>query len=87
MMIRSLCQEVFNGRHSTEIFKEYGKWLMWITDIFLPICESEHGDLLFLPFEGTILDQPYMSMNVVKYIQSQYRKFLNDQMTKLKYKK
>jgi hypothetical protein len=32
---------------------------MYITDIYLPICNSDSGDFRELPFLGGILDQPY----------------------------
>jgi hypothetical protein len=36
-----------------------------------------------MPFGGCTLDQPYMSMQVLKLIQLNYRKHLNDQMKKM----
>lgn len=63
----------------------------YITDIYLPCADSESGDLRFLPFEGCTLDQPYMSMNVVKLIQLNYRinakRRLDEQMKSTKGKR
>lgn len=51
--------------------------------MFLPICDSETGDFRVMPFGGTVLDQPYMSMQVVKIIQLNYRKHLNEKVKKI----
>ena len=53
---------------------------MYITDIFMPICDSDTGDFRMLPFPGGILDQPYMTMQVLKVIQVEYRKNLKEKM-------
>ena len=73
---------MFNGRYSPEIFNEYREWLPYINDIYLPICDSETGDFRTLPFEGSIMKQPYMTMNILKLIQLNYRKVLSDKMKK-----
>jgi hypothetical protein len=57
---------------------------MYITDIFLPICDSETGDFRALPFPGGVSDQPYMTMQVMKIIQAEYRKHLNEKMKRIK---
>lgn len=49
----------------------------------MPICDSERGDFRHLPFAGAVMDQPYMTMQVLKLIQLNYRKFLHDRMKKL----
>ncbi len=77
---------MFLGRYDPELYREYGKWLPYITDIYLVISDSETGDFRFLPFEGGALDQPYMTMQVLKLVQLNYRKHLNEQVRKLKQK-
>lgn len=57
---------------------------MYITDVFLPICDSDTGDFKVLPFPGGVLDQPYMTMQVLKIIQIEYRKHLNEKMKRIK---
>ena len=42
--------------------EECGRWLLYITDIFLPIVDSETGDWRHLPFHGSMMNQPYMTM-------------------------
>ena len=59
-------------------------WLSYVNDLFLPIVDSETGGLRSLPFPGSASDQPYMTMQVIKLIQLNYRKHLADKMKKLK---
>lgn len=57
----------------------------YISDVFLPIADTETGDFRRLPFEGDTLDQPYMTLQVVKLIQLNYRLNLKQQTeTKMK---
>jgi len=65
------------------VFKDYGKWKRYIVDIFLPIVNSENGDLLSLPFEGGIMHQPYMTMQIITCIQIEFRKYLSAQRKKM----
>jgi hypothetical protein len=51
--------------------------------VYLAICDSETGDFRHLPFSGSIMDQPYMTMQVLRLIQLNYRKHLHDRMKKL----
>ena len=83
-MCSSDLQEVFNGRRNEELFREYGHYLFYITDIFLPSINSDNGDFLHLPFPGSVMDQPYMSMQILKLIQLNYRKVLSSKMEKIK---
>lgn len=53
---------------------------MYITDIYLPICDSDTGDFRTLPFPGGVLDQPYMTMQILKIIQVEYRKIQKSKM-------
>ena len=57
--------------------------MTYITDVYLPICDSDSGDFRVLPFPGGILDQPYMTMQVLKVIQAEYRKHLNEKAQRL----
>ena len=58
--------------------------MLYITDMYLPICDSETGDFRTLPFPGGILDQPYITMQVLKIIQSEYRKHLNEKVKRIR---
>ena len=77
---------MFAGRNSRQIFRENGRWLGYVTDLFLPIVDSETGDLRSLPFPGSAADQPDMTMQVIKLIQLNYRKHLADKMKRIKAK-
>lgn len=60
------------------MYDEYKHWLPYIADIYLSICDSETGDFRTLPFEGAIMDQPYMTLNILRIVQTTYRKVLSD---------
>ena len=60
---------------------------MYITDIYLPICDSDTGDFRTLPFPGGVLDQPYLTMQVLKVIQGEYRKHLTEKVERLNHRK
>lgn len=75
---------MFGGRYNEELFREYGHWLIYITDLYLPIADSENGDFRQLPFGDSVMEQPYMSMQVLKLIQLNYRKHLSEQMKRIK---
>lgn len=66
------------------MFKAYGRWLPYITDIFLPICDSERGDYIAFPFPGSYMDQPYMTMQILNIVQSAYRQVLSARAEKIK---
>lgn len=70
---------MFNGRYNDRLFKEYSYYLTFITDFFLVMVDSENGNFLHMPFEGSIADQPYITMNYLKFIQGLYRKHLAEQ--------
>lgn len=40
-----------------------------------------------LPFEGTIMDQPYMTMQIIKLAQLNYKIYCADKVQQLKAKK
>lgn len=70
-----MSEEVFAGRYSesNEICTAYRRWIPYITQLYLPICDSETGDFRSLPFPGTISDQPAWTMELLKLIQLNYR--------------
>lgn len=77
---------MFNGRRNDELFREYGRWLPYIRDIFLPLCNSENGDLISLPFPGALAEQPFMTMQILLLIQNSYKKVLSEKVEKMKAK-
>jgi len=73
MEIHSLAKMIFLNQRNDEVFREYKEWLPFIVDIYAPIRDSETGDFRFLPFPGSLMDQPYSTMEVLKEIQNTYR--------------
>ena len=73
MEIHSLAKMLFLNQRNDEVFREYKEWLPFIVDIFAPIRDSETGDFRFLPFPGSLMDQPYKTMLILKEIQNTYR--------------
>lgn len=57
---------------------------MYITDIYLPICDSDTGDFRTLPLPGGVLDQPYMTMQVLKIIQAEFRNSLKEKTNSMR---
>ncbi len=57
---------------------------MYITDIYLPICDSDTGDFRTLPFPGGVLDQPYLTLQILKIIQAEYRKYLKEKVKSIR---
>jgi len=75
---------IFNGQYDEEIFNEYGKWHYWIANIFLPIIDTENGDFRCFPYEGGILEQGYITMEILYFIQNVFRKIQYDKMKQIK---
>lgn len=73
MEINSLSRMIFLSQRNEEVFEEYKEWLSYIVDIYAPIRDSETGDFRFLPFPGSLMDQPYRTMLILKEIQNTYR--------------
>ena len=66
--------------------EECGRWLLYLTDIFLPIVDSETGDWRHLPFPGSMMDQPYMTMQILKLMQLNFRKHLSEKAESIRMK-
>ena len=64
---------LFLRQYSEEVFTEYKEWVPYVTDIYAPIRDSETGDFRFLPFPGSLMEQPYKSMLILRHIQNVYR--------------
>lgn len=75
---------MFSGNSNPETLQEVSEWVFWITNVVMPILDTENGDFRQLPFPGSIIDQPYASFEICKLIQLNYRIHLNNRMKKLK---
>lgn len=91
MEIHSLSKMIFLNQRNDEVFREYKEWLPFIVDIFAPIRDSETGDFRFLPFPGSLMEQPYKTMLILKEVQNTYREVAEEKqkqaMEKAKSKK
>lgn len=56
----------------------------YISDIFATIVDTETGDFRFLPFPGSLMDQPFMTMNILKVIQETYRADRKEKMDQMR---
>jgi hypothetical protein len=56
------------------------KWKIFF-DIFLICRDARYNNLIHLPFDGSVIEQPCKTMEVIQYIQNLYRK---DDMEKQK---
>lgn len=68
------------------MFREYSRWLPYIVDLFLPICNSENGDFMTMPFDGSLAEQPYMTMQILLLIQNNFKQMLSEKVEKMKAK-
>lgn len=64
---------LFKEQYNEEVFSEYKEWIPYVTEIYSPIRDSETGDFRFLPYPGSLLDQPYKSFLILRCIQNVYR--------------
>ena len=82
---------LFLKQRSDEVFREYKEWIPYVVDMYAPIRDSETGDFRFLPFPGSLMDQPYQTMLILREIQNAYREVCEEKqkamMDKAKVKK
>ena len=79
MEIKSLSRMIFKKQYSPEVFKEYQEWIEYVVNIYAPIRDSETGDFRFLPFPGSLMEQPYKSMLILRAIQNTYREVASEE--------
>lgn len=73
---------MFNGRFraDNEDCLSYAKWLPYIVNLYLPLCDSETGDYRHLPFPGSWVEQPAATMEILRVIQLGYRKVIAEEI-------
>ena len=64
---------LFLHQYDEEIFSEYQEWIPYVVDVYAPIRDSETGDFRHLPFPGSLMEQPFKTMMILKCIQNAYR--------------
>ena len=60
--------------------REYAKWLPYIVNLYLPICDSETGDFRHFPFPGAPVEQPHVTMETLRLVQLNYRIVVRESM-------
>ncbi|MBQ1574064.1 MAG: hypothetical protein IIZ78_23320 [Clostridiales bacterium] len=55
-----------------------------MVDVFLPIVEAEHGGLVHLPFPGSLMEQPYMTMQIILAVQGEFHAYLSQKIEKMR---
>jgi hypothetical protein len=63
-------------------FMAVKKWRFHIVDLFMILINGKHGCFNFLPFPGSILDQPEKTMRILQFIQGEYLSHLESMMKK-----
>ena len=64
---------LFQKQYDEEIYSEYKEWIPYVVDLYASIRDSETGDFRFLPFPGSLMEQPYKTLLILKCIQNTYR--------------
>lgn len=64
------------------MFKQDPKLLFLISDIYLPYCNSENGDYSQMLIDGSISEQPYMTMKTLDLIKLNYKIFISEERKK-----
>ena len=83
MEIKSISRMLFLKQRNEEVFKEYQEWIKYVVDIYAPIRDSETGDFRFLPYPGSIMEQPYKTMLILKCVQNAYREVCEEKQKQM----
>lgn len=82
--ISSLTAMLLENAYDEEMFFEYKEWIPYVTDLALPLINSETGDLLRLPFSGSLMEQPSKTMRLVYIVQATFKEHIKKEMSKHK---
>ena len=74
---------LFLKQRNEEVFKEYHEWIPYVVDIYAPIRDSETGDFRFLPFPGSLMEQPYKTLLILKCVQNTYREVCEEKQKQM----
>ena len=74
---------LFLHQHDEEIFADYKEWIPYVVDIYSPIRDSETGDFRQLPYPGSLMEQPYSTMLVLRCIQNAYREVISEKQKEM----
>ena len=76
--IEKLCRRVFSNNPDTAYYSQHKELLFFITDLYLPFCNSENGDYSQLLVEGGIMEQPYISCKILDRIKLNYKNHISE---------
>jgi hypothetical protein len=82
--IRQCARLLFKGAnpaHQNETREAYQKW-KYFFDVFVMSRDARYGNLLHLPFEGGVFEQPSKTMDAIMLIQSVYIEHLKEEQEK-----
>ena len=74
---------LFLKQRNEEVLKEYHEWIPYFDDIYAPIRDSETGDFRFLPFPGSLMEQPYKTLLILKCVQNTYREVCEEKQKQM----
>lgn len=64
------------------MFASNPQLLFLIADVYLPYCNSENGDYQFPLVDGSISEQPYMTMKELDLIRLNYKIYISEERKK-----
>ena len=71
--IEIVCRRIFGAKPDPQTLKANPLITYLVSEVYLEICDSEKGDYLHFPFEGSIMEQPYWTMRVLDLIRLNYK--------------
>lgn len=85
--IETIVEEICRGNElDEEIVADSGaEWSVpWVYFCISSLLDSETGDIIHLPREGSILEQPYRLYSFVQRVQSVWKKVRAERVSKLR---
>lgn len=66
------------GSLSSELKEAGAKYIFWC-QMFRDLTDCENGNFITFPYDGPYLEQPHITMTILKIIKSEFITFLKDQ--------
>ena len=86
--LREVARLFFIGGHpesDPEIKHFWFKWRVYF-EVFSICVDSRYGNILHLPYSGGVMEQPHRELQILQYLQSLYREYLNEETKKIQSK-
>lgn len=86
--IKEIARVFFRNGHPEADPEIKNNWLKYqiFFEAFIYLASAKDGDMLGMPFEGGIFDQPYKTMCILLEIQGAYRQYICEETEKAKRK-